>query len=311
MKYNKMKFSVGLFVITLFVLLFGVVYFILKDKGVFEDRYTYHFTAYSAEYFDIGMPLKFSGFNIGVIDDISLKDDGSVYVSFSVNKSNRKWVSEGSVLMSIIPLIGQAHIELYTSLGTPPLKDGSSLEILSSDSINDLIQSLTPVVKKALNILDNINIITSDLAKEDSEFKQILKNLNKFSAKLANSDSILTSVTGDKKSTKNIVASLNETIKVMKDIKKITNDIAKITSSLDEAIVNPASSSLKELDLIMKDIKKKLDTIDGTVNSIGAYDKELIEIKDQISVGIVKSNQIIDKVDKIISDEVSEEIILP
>ena len=213
--------------------------------------------------------------------------------------------------MSIIPLIGQAHIELYTSLGTPPLKDGSSLEILSSDSINDLIQSLTPVVKKALNILDNINIITSDLAKEDSEFKQILKNLNKFSAKLANSDSILTSVTGDKKSTQNIVASLNETIKVMKDIKKITNDIAKITSSLDEAIVNPASSSLKELDLIMKDIKKKLDTIDGTVNSIGAYDKELIEIKDQISVGIVKSNQIIDKVDKIISDEVSEEIILP
>ena len=167
-------------IILLFVLLFGVVYFILKDKGVFEDRYTYHFTAYSAEYFDIGMPLKFSGFNIGVIDDISLKDDGSVYVSFSVNKSNRKWVSEGSVLMSIIPLIGQAHIELYTSLGTPPLKDGWSLEILSSDSINDLIQSLTPVVKKALNILSSVDRITSYLAKEASELMQILKNLNKF-----------------------------------------------------------------------------------------------------------------------------------
>jgi len=311
MKYNKMKVSVGLFVITLFILLFAVVFFILKEKGTFEDRYTYHFTAYSAEYLNIGMPLKFSGFNIGVIDDISLNDDGSVYISFSVNKSNQKWISEGSVLMSIIPIIGQAHIELYTSLGTPPLKNGSTLEILSSDSINDLIQSLTPVVKKALNILDSVNTITSYLAKEDSEFKQILENLNKFSAKLANDDSLLTSVTGDEESTKNIILSLNETVKIMKDIKKITNDISKITSSLDKVILDPASSSLKELDLIMKDVKRKLDAIDGTVNSIGSYDKELIELKDQISVGIVKSNQIIDKVDKIMSDEINEDIVLP
>jgi len=306
-----MKFSVGLFVITLFILLFGVIFFILKEKGTFENRYTYHFITYSAEYLDVGMPLKFSGFNIGVIDDISLNDDGSVYVSFSVNESNRKWVSEGSILMSVIPLIGQAHIELHTSLGEPSLKDGSSLAIHSSDSVNDLIQSLSPVVKKALNILDSIDIITSYLAQKDSELMQILENVNKFSAKLANDDSLLTSVTGDEESTKNIILSLNETVEIMKDIKKITNDISKITSSLDKTILDPASSSLNELNLIMKDVKRKLNAIDGTVNSIGGYDKELIELKDQISVGIIKSNQIIDKVDKIMSDEVSEEIILP
>ena len=311
MKYNKIKFAVGLFTITLFILLFTSLFFILKNKGTFEDRYNYHFTAYSAENFTVGMPLKFSGFDIGAIDNIVLNDDGSVYITFSVTKSNAKWVSKGSVLMSTVPLIGQAYIELYTSLGTPPLKDGASLTLLSNDNINDLIQSLNPVVKKAVNVLNNINIITSDLAKDDSDFRQTLYNLNKFSKKLANDDSLLTSVTGDKKATQNLISSLNKTIKIMQKIEKITYDISAITSSLDKTIVTPTSSSLKNLNVIMKDVKRKLDTIDGTVKSIGSYDKELLDIKDQISVGLVKSNQIIDKVDNILSDTKTKEIELP
>ena len=311
MKYNKIKFAVGLFTITLFILLFTSLFFILKNKGTFEDRYNYHFTAYSAENFTVGMPLKFSGFDIGAIDNIVLNDDGSVYITFSVTKSNAKWVSKGSVLMSTVPLIGQAYIELYTSLGTPPLKDGAALTLLSNDNINDLIQSLNPVVKKAVNVLNNINIITSDLAKDDSDFRQTLYNLNKFSKKLANDDSLLTSVTGDKKATQNLISSLNKTIKIMQKIEKITYDISAITSSLDKTIVTPTSSSLKNLNVIMKDVKRKLDTIDGTVKSIGSYDKELLDIKDQISVGLVKSNQIIDKVDNILSDTKTKEIELP
>ena len=112
-------------------------------------------------------------------------------------------------------------------------------------------------------------------------------------------------------STQNIISSLNKTIKIMQDVEKITHDISTITSSLDKMIVSPASSSLNDLDLIMKDVKRKLDVIDGTVKAIGTYDKELIEIKEQISVGLVKSNQIIDKVDNILSDKKNEEIVLP
>lgn len=311
MKYNKIKFAVGLFTITLFILLLAFLFFILKEKGIFEERYHYHFKAYSAENFSVGMPLKFSGFNIGTIDKIALNDDASVDITFSVNKSNAKWVSKGSVLISTVPLIGQAYIELYTSLGSPPLKNGASLPLLSNDNINDLIKSLNPVVKKALNVLNNINIITSDLAKKNSDFRQTLHNLNTFSKKLANDDSLLTSITGDKEATQNVIASLNKTIEIMKNIEKITHDIETITSSLDKTIVNPASSSLKQLDVIMKDVKRKLDTINGTINAIGSYDKELLEIKEQISVGLVKSNQIIDKVDNILSDQKTKEIELP
>jgi len=311
MKYNKMKVIVGLFVITLLFSLAGFLIYFLKEKGVFDKRYTYNFTTSSAEYLHVGMPLKFSGFNIGVIDDISLKDDGSVYMEFSVSQENKKWISIGSVLIIIKPLIGTAYIELYTSLGSPALKPGSPLVIMQNDTINDLINNLQPAVKKATNILNSIDKITTYFASEDSELKNILKNIEKFSAKLANDDSLLTSATGDKGSTQSVVASLNETANIMKDIKKITTDISLITATLGKEIITPASSSMREIEGIMRDIKLKLDALDSTVNAVGSYDKELVELKEQISVGMQKSNLLMDKVDSLISEETDGEVVLP
>ena len=293
MKYNTLKFIVGLFVITLFVLFFTFIFFLVKEKGVFEKRHTYHFQANSAEYIYVGMPLKFSGFNMGTIDNISLKDDGAVDILFSVRQTNRKWISQGSVLMISKPLLGAAYVELFTSLGTPVLEDGASLSVISNDSINDLITGLQPIITKATNVLDNVNKITTYMASDNSELMQILKNTNTFSAKLANDNS------------------LEKVSLILQDIKQITNDINKITGSLGRTIITPASSSLQELEAITKDIKHKLDRLDGTVNAIGSYDTDLVELKTQISVGIVKSNQILDKVDSLMSDKNDAEVVLP
>ncbi len=311
MKYNTMRLTVGLFVIALSITIIVFLFLLFKEKGAFEKRYTYNFQTNSAEYFSVGMPLKFSGFTIGSIDNIALKDDGTVHADFSVKETNTKWLSEGSVLMIIKPLLGSAHIELFTSLGTPRLKDGATLTIIESDSINDLVMRIQPVITKALNILDSVNKITTYLASEDSELKQILVNLNKLTAKIANDDSLLTSLTGDSESARDVLASLNETKQILKDVKSITHDISKITSSLDAKIIDPTSSSIGEIELIMKDIKLKLDALDSTVKTVGSYDEELVELKEQISVGIIKSNQIMDKVDAIMSDTTSAGVALP
>ncbi|MDQ7044352.1 MAG: hypothetical protein Q9M32_00360 [Sulfurimonas sp.] len=304
MHYNTMKFSVGLFIISLFLGLFTFIFFLLQEKGTFEARHSYHFTVDTAEGFRLGMPIQFSGFNIGVIDAISLQESGLVDMEFSVRQKHHKWLTDGSVLMMIKPLIGASHIELYTSMGTPLLQDKDKMTMLFSDNINDLIVKLQPVVEKALSILNNIERITSYLAEEDSELKQILKNLAALSKKLANDDSLLTSLTGDKKASQALVKSLNQTSTILKDINKIT-------ASLNADIVKPASTTIKELEAIMKDVKAKLDAIDSTVQAVGGYDKDFIELKKQISVGVQKSNQIMDKVDALMQNKSDSNIELP
>ena len=306
-----MKFIVGSFVLLTFVSLFVFLGIFLGNKGSFDDRFTYHFKTDSAESFKDGMPIKYSGFPIGRIQKIALQDDGSVHISFSVHEKNRKWLSQGSILMIIQPLLGSSYIELYTSADSELLKDNAFIALHSSDTINDLIQKLQPAVEKANNILNNIDIITSYLADENSELKQILVNLNTFSKKLAQNDALLTTVTGDEAATKSLIKSLNETTQIMKDVKKITKDISAITASLDTDIVKPASSSIKEIHAIMKDIKSKLEAIDGTVQAVGDSDADFIELKKQITAGIQKSNEIMDKVDSLMQNSTQTEVILP
>ena len=306
-----MRLYVGLFVLILIVVSTTFTLLILEEKGTFEKRYNYHFMTTSADSFNIGMPLKFSGFKIGVIDNIELQNNGNVFMTFSVNEKNRKWIGVDTVLTLKKPLIGSAHIVVETQVGEEVLKEGSTLTIVVNDDINDMISKLEPAVERVISIIHNIDTITSSLAKEDSEFTQTLQNLNKFSSNLARSDSLLTTITGDKNSTQSLVEALSQTENIMLEIKKISSDLSQISGALESKIIDPAELSLEQIEAIFKDVKEKLKAIDGTVKAVGTYDKELIEIKEQISVGLQKSNQIIDKVDAIVGDEDNYKIELP
>lgn len=311
MQYNKMKLAVGLFVVTLFIVIVASLYLLLQEKGTFDKRYNYHFNTESASSFNVGMPLKYSGFNIGVIDKISLKDDGTVHMTFSVDENNKKWISRDSILMLKKPLIGSPHIELYSAVGNEQLEAGSTLVMLLSDDINDMISKLEPAVDRIISVINNIDTITSYLSNDDSDILLTLKNIQTFTATLLEDDSLLTTITGDKNSTDSLIDSLNETAKIMHEIHQISKDFSQITSSIDSDIVQPTSSTVKELEAIMKDVKQKLESLDSTVKAVGSYDKDLLELKEQVSVGLQKSNQIIDKVDSLLQDEEKSEITLP
>ena len=311
MQYNRIKVAVGFFVFTLFLVLAGSIYFLLHEKGFFDKRYAYRFNIDSAEFFSVGMPLKFSGFDVGTIDNIALRNDGSVNIIFSVDENNKKWIRQNTYLTIKKPLIGSAYIVIDTNLSEPPLAEGSTLQILQSDDINDMISRLEPVVKKLIKIIDNIDKITTEITSEDSDIIAILENLNSFTKKLSQSDSLLTSVTGDAKAAKELVNAIKEFNSSMVAIKKITSDVNGISGNFSKDIIEPASKSLIELHKIMQDITKKLNAIDGTVNSVGSYEGDLVEIKEQVSVTIEKSNQLIDKIDSIITNETQDKVVLP
>ena len=311
MQYRKIKLIVGLFVIALSITIVAFSYFLLKEKGLFSKNFIYNFDVESARFFSVGMPLQLSGFNIGVIEKIQLKDDGWVNIHFSVKEKNLKWINKETYLMIKKPLIGSPRIEIYSKLGLAVLKENSKIKMLTSNDINDMIARLEPVVEKLTNIIDSVEHITYYLASNDSELVHILKNLDTFSGQLIKDKSLLTTITGDENSTKNVIIALNETMTMMKEFKKIVYDISKITTTLDAKIIEPSSVSIKQLALILKDIKLKLDKLDSTVDSVGSYDQELLDIKEEVSVAIQKSNQILEKVDTFLQDDTSNEVILP
>lgn len=304
MSQSRLRLKVGLFVLFLLLNAVGIIYYILMSKGTFDKRYNYYFTTFSAETLTVGMPVKVSGFKIGQVDQIILEDDGTVKLVFSVDEQNKKWVSQGSLLMIRKPLIGSSYIILYSAIGNEVLKENSKLDALISNDINDLVLKLEPIVIKMGNIVNSIDKITTYLSKDDSELMKIIKNLEQFSSTLAENKSLLTSITGDKKATQSFIKTIN-------NLPKLVNKFNKISTGINKDIVPQLAQFIKELGNIALDIQSKLKTLDGVVNSVGSYDKDLILIKDQIKTGIIKSNNIIEKVDNIFQKNENEKVKLP
>lgn len=311
MDYKKMKIAVGLFISLLFLTIGVGIYTLAIKKGMFEKSYKYTFHTTSASAFSVGMPLMMSGFSVGSIDDIKLNNDGTVTTTFSLNKKNRIWMTQGTTLLLKRPLIGAPHIEIHPIIGNKELPENSTLPILISDDINDMITRLEPVTHKAINIIDSIDTITAKIAKDDSNLAKSMQNLERFTNTLASSDSLLTSVTGDKASTKALIASLHESKKLTEELTKSAKELNALIKAADPRLIAPASASLKELELITKDVNNKLKTLDATIKAIGDSDKEVLLLKEQVIYGIQKSNEIMQNVENLLPAEKKEEIKLP
>lgn len=311
MTSNRLKFKVGFFIFILLINVVGVISYIFIKKGVFEERYKYHLITYTAEPFTVGMPVKVSGFQVGKVDEILLKDNGAVKVTFSVNKANLKWVAEGSLLMIRKPLLGSAHIILYSAIGNPILKEGTTIDNVVNNDINDLILKLEPIVTQMGNIVNSVDKITTYLSKDDSELMKIIKNIEKFSSTLAQNESLLTSLTGDENATKSFIKSIDKLYSLINNFNKVGKNVNKVSMNIDKDVIPLLKEFIKELNSIAKDIQSKLKSLDPVVDSVSNSNKDIIQIKKQIKTGLSKTNQVIEKVDNLFQSKKNEKVILP
>lgn len=288
MPYEKMKLYVGTFLLLFLTVIALFSFYFFNKKGVFNKRYTYYVTTHSAISFNVGMPIKLSGFDIGTIDAITLQDEGNVKMEISVDEKYKKWITQESYLVLQKPLIGSAIVEFHKSKKSAPLEEYSSIKLLISDDINDTIARFKPVVDKMINIVSNIEKLTN----EESNFSKSLQNLEAFSSKLANDDSLLTTISGDKRMSQTLINSLISLEKTLKNVEHISND-------LNKDIVKPSHTTIETLNTILKDVQSKLERLDSTVDSVNM-------IKDQVEYTTVKSNEVIDKIDSVISESDSK-----
>lgn len=311
MPYHRMKLAVGLFVITFTVIFAALIYIVLEKKGTFEDKLSFSFYTKSAESFHIGMPLRFSGFEVGSISDMALTEDGRVHVTFEIKQSNHKWICEDTLLMLDKPLIGSPTIDVLSSLAYPMLAPGSTLDIIVRDDINDIITNFEPVVNDIQSIVTSVNIITARISARDSDLFTTINNLKRFSKTLADNKALLTTITGDKESTEHLKTVLGDAASTAKEVDTLVQKLNTLTESFDEKIITPASGTIEQVNPILHDVKHKLDTLEGTVNAIGSYDTDLLELKDEIRFGIEKTNRLIEKMDALLAGQHDQEVQLP
>ncbi|MGM0622925.1 MAG: hypothetical protein ACQESH_02785, partial [Campylobacterota bacterium] len=152
-----------------------------------------------------------------------------------------------------------------------------------------------PVVDNLITIVDNIQTLTNSFAKEDSNFMNTMANLENFSARLSNNDPLAQLAVG-KEGAQSIINSLHSLDNILKNLETTSQTI-------DKDIINPVNTAIGNIDTILLDLQQKLQKLDPMVDTVGGMDSEVKLLQEEIEYALIKSNQLLDTIDGILSDK--------
>jgi phospholipid/cholesterol/gamma-HCH transport system substrate-binding protein len=119
---DQFKVRLGLFVaggLALFVL---AIFIIGKQKNLFNPVYTLNSTFYNVSGLQIGNNIRFSGINIGTVDNISIINDSTVKVAMSIKREVKQFIkADSEVAIGSEGLIGDRLIIITQGSANAPL----------------------------------------------------------------------------------------------------------------------------------------------------------------------------------------------
>ena len=271
------EFKVGLFIGCTAIIIVLALLYLAAGKGVFENMHTFTLSSKSGDGFTEGMPVVFSGFNIGKVQALELNDKGIVLIKIKIPDRHVKWIRSDSAFILYRPLIGSARIVVSTTnLNSPPLDEKKIPEVIIVNDINDAIARIEPALERVTQIADNVERLTSNLSDPKGDLHRILSNAEKITTNLASKKSLIEMVVSDEESIK----ALNESLKKLKDITtnvdRILTKVDKMADKTDSEIYGK-DGALPQVNVILKDIVSKLQKLDKTVDNINKISADTSE----------------------------------
>lgn len=163
---QKFKVRLGLFVAGGLAIFILAVFIIGKQKNLFNPVFKLTSTFYNVSGLQVGNNIRFSGINVGTVDNIIIINDSTVSVVMLIKKEVQKFIkSDSRVAIGSEGLIGDRLLIITQgSSQNPVVKEGQNLE--SNEPVE------TDAIMASLAITSyNAEIITEELA-------EIMTNIN-------------------------------------------------------------------------------------------------------------------------------------
>jgi phospholipid/cholesterol/gamma-HCH transport system substrate-binding protein len=166
-KYTqKFKVRLGLFVaggLALFVL---AIFIIGKQKNLFNPVFKLNASFYNVSGLQVGNNIRFSGINVGTVNNITIINDSTVSVEMLIRRTVKQFIkSDCIVAVGSEGLIGDRLLIITQgSSDAPVVNDGQQLESKEPTEIDAIMSSLQVTA-------NNASIISTQLA-------EIMMNIN-------------------------------------------------------------------------------------------------------------------------------------
>lgn len=157
--------KLGIFV-TVSVTLFIVgIYLIGKRQQLFSNTFQVSGIFKDISGLQIGNNVRFSGINVGIIDNIEQITDTTVKVDMLINEDSRKFMKKNAkAIIGSDGLMGNKLILITPgAAGKPELADNDVIATTQPISMDDILVKIKVASDNAANITDNISVITQNI----------------------------------------------------------------------------------------------------------------------------------------------------
>ena len=274
------------------------IVFILIKKNVFTNHIYFTLSSSTGEGITEGMPLLFSGFEIGKVERFELDDSGTVLVLVKVPDEHARRINKSSIFTLERPLIGSARFIVTTpNLNEPPANRDYVFETKMVDDINEVIKKLQPMVEKIDDIATNLKKLTD----EESNLSKTLANVEKITNDLAQKRGIIEMMAGDKAAAAQFregVAHLNNSLG---EIENLVTNANKTLVKADDQILGDAGT-ISKVNVIVEDVNKKMADLDILIGSLIKSGENLQEGTKDMDLLRKELDSIINSVNSMVKD---------
>ena len=197
-KESGYQWKLGMFVIIGLVLFVTTIYFVGKQKNLFGSTFELTAKFNSVNGLDIGNNVRFSGINIGTVEEIEFLTDTSVVIKLVIKEEVRKYIKKDAIAsISSDGLMGDKVLIISSGKNSNVIvEDDDNIASKQAIEMDDLMVS----VKKSV---DNAGVITAELA----QFSSSMNNGNGALSRLVSDEEFGNSI---KKMVTNLENSSNE-----------------------------------------------------------------------------------------------------
>jgi phospholipid/cholesterol/gamma-HCH transport system substrate-binding protein len=295
---QEFKIRLGLFVLgglTLFVL---AIFIIGKQKNLFNPVFKLKATFHNVSGLQVGNRIRFSGINVGTVDNIIIVNDTTVRVDMLIKNDVWQFIkSDCKVTLGSEGIIGDKLLIISPGSSDAPLaKDGQrliSFEPIETDVIMARLDETTlntaKISKQISEIAYNINNGNGTLGRliQDpvlaENLNQTISNLNTFSKGLVGTDVMIRSLKGSAGNIENITQQLSITFNKINrgegTLGRLIQD-PTLADNLNQTLINlrKTTNSLSGSDTLMA----KLNT---TVGNAQLISQQVTEMMNKINTG--------------------------
>jgi len=172
------KVRLGLFVAGGFLIFAIAIFLIGRQKNLFNPTFNLSTTFSNVSGMQVGNKVRFSGINVGSIDDVTIINDSTVQVNMIIQKSVQQFIkSDCKAVIGSEGIIGDRILVITQgSANSSTVKEGQFINSAEPVELDAIIQSLSVTALNAEVITDQLAEIMVNINQGEGALGMLLQD---------------------------------------------------------------------------------------------------------------------------------------